>query len=87
MHLVDVIKFGSRPRSIPVPRLTYRGIADDLAARMGSGEYPAGAQLPSYAQIAELYDVSISTAQRAILVLTERGLVVSEPGRGVFVRD
>ena len=60
-------------------RLTYREIADDLAARIQSGEYPPGAKLPSYAQIGDLYDVSISTAQRAILVLTTRGLAEGVP--------
>jgi GntR family transcriptional regulator len=71
-----------------VPRhMDFRSIAGDIAARIASGEYPPDAQLPSYRQIADLYSVSISTAQRAILVLQERGLVYGIPGKGVFVRD
>ena len=67
--------------------MTYRQIADDIAAQISSGKYQPAARIPSYQQLARLYDVSISTAQRAVLVLQERGLVYGEPGRGVFVRD
>ena len=69
-----------------MPRhMTYRQIADDIAVRISTGEYPAASKIPSYQQLAHLYSVSISTAQRAVLVLQERGLVYGEPGRGVFV--
>ncbi|HEU5108998.1 MAG TPA: winged helix-turn-helix domain-containing protein [Micromonosporaceae bacterium] len=67
--------------------LNYRGIADDIAARIATGEYPPGAKIPSYSKLASLYSVSISTAQRAVMVLQERGLVVGAQGRGVFVRE
>jgi GntR family transcriptional regulator len=67
--------------------LDYRGIANDIAARIAAGEYPPGAKIPSYSQLAKLYSVSISTAQRAVIVLRERGLVVGAQGRGVFVRE
>ncbi len=70
-----------------VPRLTYREIADDLAARIRSGEYPPGAPLPSYSKLADLYSVSVSTAQRAVALLHDRGLITGEPGRGVFVKE
>jgi GntR family transcriptional regulator len=71
---------------MPTP-LTYRQIADDIAERIRAGEYPPGAQLPSYTELAALYSVHRATAQRAILVLRERGLVVGVQGRGVFVRE
>jgi GntR family transcriptional regulator len=71
-----------------MPRhMTFRQIADDIAARIGTGEYSPSSKIPSYQQLANLYSVSISTAQRAILILQERGMVYGEPGRGVFVRD
>lgn len=67
-------------------RMTYEEIADDLAARIESGEYPPGAQLPSTAQIAELYSVSRATADKTLIVLKVRGLTYGVPGRGTFVR-
>ena len=71
-----------------MPRhMSYRQIADDITARIGNGEYPPESKIPSYQQLAALYSVSISTAQRAVLVLQERGLVYGEPGRGVFVTE
>jgi GntR family transcriptional regulator len=71
----------------PTVHLTYRQIADDLAARIKAGEYPSGTTLPSYKQLADIYSVSISTAARAVGLLHDRGLVYGEPGRGVFVAD
>lgn len=68
-------------------RLTQRQIAVDLAERIRNGEYPPGSQLPSYRQLADLYSVSVSTAQRVILILSVQGLVQGEPGRGTFVVD
>lgn len=84
-----VIDSGGLPGSpdVPVKKLTYRQIADDLADRIAKGEYPPGAQLPSYAQIAVLYDVSVSTASRAIALLTDRRIVEGASGRGVFVPE
>jgi GntR family transcriptional regulator len=70
----------------PVP-LTYRQVADDLAARITRGEYKPGYAIPSYRELAELYSVSISTASRAVALLRDRGVVIGVPGRGVFVPD
>jgi GntR family transcriptional regulator len=76
----------SQPGSTTVPqRMTYRDIADDLAERMTAGEYPSGAQLPSTAQLAALYSVSVATVVRAVGLLHDRGLVRGEAGVGVFV--
>lgn len=68
-------------------RLTFREIADDLAARIETGEYPPGSKLPTYQELADLYSVSYATAHRAITILQARGLVRGEQGRGVFVED
>lgn len=89
MNSVHVVESVRQPRMDPIVtrprRMTSREIADDIAARIASGEYPPGAQLPSYAQLAALYTVSISTAQRVHLILQARGLAYAEQGRGTFV--
>ncbi|WP_341717870.1 GntR family transcriptional regulator [Micromonospora sp. FIMYZ51] len=70
--------------SIP---LSYADIAADIAARIAAGEYAPGSKLPSYAELADLYSVSVSTAARSVALLRDRGAVVGAPGRGVFVRE
>lgn len=72
---------------MPPARMTYRQIADDLGQRIASREYPPGSQLPSITQLAELYSVNRSTIVRAMGLLTDRGVVRGEPGRGIFVPD
>jgi GntR family transcriptional regulator len=92
VNLVHVVESGRQPRMEahdPMPRhLTYTQIADDLTARIAAGEYDEDdGKLPSYAELADLYSVSVATAQRAILILRTRGTVVGIPGRGVFVTE
>jgi len=70
---------------MPPERLTYRGIAEDLERRILADEYPPGSQLPSYRELAELYSVSVTTAQAAIRELRAMGYTESVLGRGVFV--
>jgi len=72
---------------MPPARLTYRDIADDLEARIRGGEYPPGSRLPSYAQVAAMYSVSVTTAQSAYRVLRERNLTETRLGFGIFVPD
>ncbi|WP_327043165.1 winged helix-turn-helix domain-containing protein [Micromonospora ureilytica] len=52
-----------------------------------SGEYAAGERLPTYNELSDLYDVSVTTVQRAIIVLQTRGLVVGLQGRGLWVAE
>ncbi|MET8043405.1 winged helix-turn-helix domain-containing protein [Micromonospora sp. NPDC005215] len=72
---------------MPIPTGGYREVAEDLAARIKSGEYVAGERLPTYNELADLYDVSVTTVQRAIIVLQTRGLVVGLQGRGLWVAE
>jgi DNA-binding GntR family transcriptional regulator len=64
---------------------TYREVADHLAQRIKSGEYPPGSGLPQRDALARSYGVSLSTLARALMLLRDRGLVLGLPGRGVFV--
>ena len=69
----------------PARRMTYEQIADDLAARIRSGEYPPHTKLPSNRELSDLYSVSMGTVAKVQTVLRERGLTYGVPGAGVFV--
>ncbi|SDU19622.1 GntR family transcriptional regulator [Jiangella alkaliphila] len=64
----------------------YRRIVDDLRTEILSGRLEAGEQLPSENDLAHRYKTSRPTVRRAIAVLRSDGLVVTEQGRGAFVR-
>jgi GntR family transcriptional regulator len=72
---------------MPIPTGGYREVAEDLKARIKSGEYPPGERLPTYKDLAALYSVSVTTVQRAIIILQDRGLVVGLQGRGLWVAE
>lgn len=65
----------------------YRQVADDLRAKIGSGELAPGAKLPSERELVDTYDVSRPTIRDAIGLLRSEGVVIAEHGRGVYVRQ
>ena len=67
--------------------MTYREIADDLAARIKAGEWKPGEMIPSTQDVADSYGVSEATAYRALSLLVDRGVVRGEVGRGRFVSE
>lgn len=54
-----------------------------IREKIRSGEY-AG-KLPAIEQLARDIGVAPNTIQKALAILKDEGLVVGEPGRGVFV--
>ncbi len=66
--------------------LAYVRVADDIAARIASGELAAGARLRAERELAEYYGVAYGTVRRAMEVLRGRGLVETIHGRGTFVK-
>jgi GntR family transcriptional regulator len=67
-------------------RSPYRQIADQLRAVIDAGELRPGDKLPSEAELTRHYGVARMTVRQAIQELRTEGRVVSEHGRGVFVR-
>jgi GntR family transcriptional regulator len=65
----------------------YLRVADELRARIESGEMPPGARLPSVAELIQQYGGSNSVATRAYKLLVDEGLVVSRHGAGHYVRS
>jgi GntR family transcriptional regulator len=65
----------------------YLFIANTIADRIGSGEYRAGDQLPTEAELRREFGVSPMTVRRAVNILLDRGLVTTTQGKGTFVRS
>jgi DNA-binding GntR family transcriptional regulator len=63
----------------------YRQVADILADRITSGQYPAGSRLPSESEVEEEFEISRSTARRSFAWLREAGLVETVATRGSYV--
>jgi GntR family transcriptional regulator len=62
----------------------YRQIADDLRAKIESGEIAPGTRLPTEIELRDEYRASRNTIRDAIRFLTTRGLVETRPGQGTF---
>lgn len=68
-------------------RPAFHQIADQLRSAVLSNEIPAGGTVPSETQLMGHFDVARNTVRQALQVLKSEGLLVSEHGRGVFVRE
>jgi GntR family transcriptional regulator len=64
----------------------YRKIADELRALILSGELRAGEKLKSENELKDQYATTRVTVRKALALLKADGLLISEQGRGVFVR-
>jgi DNA-binding GntR family transcriptional regulator len=70
-----------------VGRPAYQQVADDLRQRIASGEFPVGSAIPSTAKLATTHGVSITVIRAAVAQLRAAGLLIGQPGKGVFVRS
>jgi GntR family transcriptional regulator len=68
-----------------VRTIRYHHIADELRARVTSGEYAAGRLLPSEAELSGEFGASRVTVRKALELLREDGLVDARQGFGWFV--
>jgi GntR family transcriptional regulator len=71
---------------VPIP-MSSADIAADLTERIRRGEYPPGSQLPTYASLAALYNVGVTTIAKVMVLLKERQVVVGVQGHGTFVPE
>lgn len=65
----------------------YRQIAEELRARIESGEIRPGGQLPTELELRNHYDASRNTVRDAVKLLATQGLVVTRRGQGMFVNQ
>jgi GntR family transcriptional regulator len=70
-------------RSVPV----WPQVADELRRRMDAGNPKPGERFPGTVAIAAEFDVSQSTAQKAVKALRDEGRVRTVLGTGSYVAD
>lgn len=63
----------------------YQRIADGLHHQIKHGDLRPGAQLPTEAELGEMYQASRNTIRDAVKRLISLGLVETRPGQGTFV--
>lgn len=68
-------------------RSAYKQIADAIRDAVSSGELAPGAQVPSESELIQTFGVAQGTVRNALNLLKSEGLLRSEHGKGVFVRD
>lgn len=69
----------------PVP--PSRQIAADIRDRIKAGKLKPGDKIPSLHELVQEYDVHRITADKAVKILREEGLVESVRGLGTYVRE
>lgn len=65
----------------------YEKVAAEIGERIRKGIYPPGSMLPPVRDLVSTFGVSKSTVASVITLLSERGLVRAERGRGTQVLD
>ena len=68
------------------PHAPYMLIVHVLVDKIRSGELKPGDRVPSVSELVEAYNVSHSTARRALAKLKDMGLTDTVPGYATFVR-
>jgi len=63
----------------------YRQIGDQIKQMVMAGRLPAGEQLDSVRQLAARLNVTAMTVAKAYARLSAQGVVITRPGKGVFV--
>lgn len=64
----------------------YIHIVQDLEIKIGTGIYPVGSYLPHEAELAQLYQVSVSTVRSALAILEQRTFTKTLNVKGTIVQ-
>lgn len=63
----------------------YQQVADALRDRIRAGEWAEGDQLPSYSELMQQYDASVTVVRAAVAALRAEGVVSTHQGKGAFL--
>jgi DNA-binding GntR family transcriptional regulator len=64
----------------------YQQIAYDLRRKIADGVYPIGDPIPATSQLMGIYHGSITVVRAAIKELQTEGILIGQPGKGVYVQ-
>jgi len=64
----------------------YQQIAHDLRRKIAEGAYLVGEPIPATSQLMSLYHGSITVVRAAIKELQAEGVLIGQPGKGVYVQ-
>ena len=62
-------------------------IADDIRAKIETGEYAPGQQLPTFDDLAATYLCSLAVIRKSADLLKQQGLLIAVQGKGTYVRE
>jgi DNA-binding GntR family transcriptional regulator len=65
---------------------SYTQLVNIIKEQVANGELRAGDRLSSESQLCKYHRVSPMTVRRAINILVEQGVVITEQGRGTFIK-
>jgi GntR family transcriptional regulator len=63
----------------------YRQVAQIIADKIVSGEYPRGSRIPTESELVATYEIARSTARRAVAWLRDQSLIETVATRGSYV--
>jgi GntR family transcriptional regulator len=76
-----------RKRHVVPPQPPYARVLEGVLAAIDRGDLKPGDKLPSHTALADEYSVSVSTVQRALNLLKDRGVLIGHSGLGIYVAD
>ena len=82
----DVAGLANMSQELTGPHAPYMLIVYVQVEKIKSGELKPGDRVPSVTELVETYNVSHSTARRALAKLKDMGLTDTVPGYATFVR-
>jgi GntR family transcriptional regulator len=62
-------------------------VADDIRLKIEQGEWAPGTKLPTFDALADQYGCSLAVVRKAVDLLKQQGLIVTQQGTGTFVRE
>lgn len=74
------------PSATPSPVPLYQEVAEKIARLIEEGVLRPGERVASLRKVGQQYDVSLTTAIQAFILLEDRGLVEARPKSGFFVK-